>query len=206
MVNKLPTLLCLRRACWVLKRDERSSPVLGRSNSLSSVVQLLVCMQRFVRCCAPGRAHSVNIFSFPSLLLGLGLLETTIAAKPALAPVDLRCEYLKNPLGIDALQPRLNWRLESGKRGARGQSQTAYQVLVAASESTLRHDQGDLWDSGKMFSDQSLHIAYAGKPLRSGQSCWWKVRVWDEVGSVSPWSETASWSMGLLSPADWEAA
>ena len=66
--------------------------------------------------------------------------------------------------------------------GVRGQRQTAYQVLVATSEAALRKDQGDLWDSGKVGSDQSLHVVYAGEPLASEQACWWKVRVWDQAG------------------------
>jgi alpha-L-rhamnosidase len=144
---------------------------------------------------------------FLALVLALGLLEsqTTFASESVLAPVDLRCEYLKNPLGIDVRQPRLNWRLESGKRGARGQHQTAYHVLVANRESALSHDQGDLWDSGKVVSDQSVQVVYGGKGLPSQQSCWWKVRVWDEAGRVSAWSEPARWTMGLLQAEDWKA-
>ena len=139
------------------------------------------------------------------IALGFAGLPASAAAKSALSPVDLRCEYLKNPLGIDVSQPELSWRLESATSSSRGQSQTAYQVLVATSETALRHDQCDLWDSGKVLSDQSLHVAYAGKPLVSQQGCWWKVRIWDEAGQPSPWSQPARWSMGLLKPEDWKA-
>ena len=120
-----------------------------------------------------------------------------------LHPADLRCEYLTNPLGIDATLPRLSWRLESSDAASRGQRQTAYQVLVASDAATLADDQGDRWDSGRVESDQSLHITYAGTPLAAEQFCFWKVRIWDADGRVSPWSETAHWSMGLLAPADW---
>ena len=75
-----------------------------------------------------------------------------------LHPADLRCEYLTNPLGIDATLPRLSWRLESSDAASRGQRQTAYQVLVASDAATLADDQGDRWDSGRVESDQSLHI------------------------------------------------
>jgi alpha-L-rhamnosidase len=27
---------------------------------------------------------------------------------------DLRCEYLKNPIGIDIRKPRLSWKIQSG--------------------------------------------------------------------------------------------
>ncbi len=122
---------------------------------------------------------------------------------PLLRPVALRCEYLVNPLGVDTPQPRLQWVLESPP-GERGKKQTAYQILVAASEATLRTGHGDLWDSGKADSSQSVQVPYGGKPLSSRQRCWWKVRVWDEHGKTSAWSEPAQWSMGLLSPGDWQ--
>ena len=62
----------------------------------------------------------------------------------------------------------------------------------------LAKDQGDLWDSGKVASDQSIQVEYAGKPLESGRLCHWKVRVWDKDGKPSAWSAPAGWSMGLL--------
>ena len=137
------------------------------------------------------------------LVLLASLLSVFAGSRP-IAPVDLRCEYLNNPLGIDVTQPRLNWRLEPAKSSVRGQRQTAYQVLVAASEKVLHADQGDLWDSGKVMSDESVQITYSGKPLTSQEACWWKVRVWDENGRASDWSQPACWTMGLLQPADWK--
>ena len=75
---------------------------------------------------------------------------------------------------------------------SRGLAQTAYQVVVAPTEAFLHADQGVLWDSGKVASDQSLHVVYAGKPLVSHATCWWKVRVWDQDGKASDWSAPAS--------------
>ena len=115
---------------------------------------------------------------------------------------NLRCEYLANPLGLDAANPRLSWILTSSERGER---QTAYQVLVASTADRLDHDQGDLWNTGKADSEESAQIAYAGKPLVSRQDCWWKVRVWDRAGQPSAWSSVARWQMGLLLPTDWSA-
>jgi alpha-L-rhamnosidase len=112
---------------------------------------------------------------------------------------DLRCESLDNPSGIDAVQPRLSWILNSKERGQR---QTACQILVASSAAKLKADQGDLWDSGKVESDQSIQVPYAGQPLTSHLECFWKVRVWDKDGKVSSWSKPAQWSMGILNPAD----
>ena len=88
------------------------------------------------------------------------------------APAALRCEYLKNPLGIDETEPRLSWQFQSSGPEARGQRQTAWQVLVASTPELLEQDQGDRWDSGKVESDQSIHITYAGSPLASEQFCW----------------------------------
>jgi alpha-L-rhamnosidase len=133
------------------------------------------------------------------------LLPIVAAGSSPPHPADLRCEYLKDPLGIDAPQPRLSWVLETGWRAARGQSQAAYQVLVATSRKKLGLGQGDLWDSGKVLSDGSIQIPYAGLPLRSGQECFWKVRAWDQESRVSSWSEPARWSMGLLDRSDWHA-
>ena len=113
----------------------------------------------------------------------------------------LTCEYLTNPAGIAELRPRLSWIVESG---GRGQRQTAFRVLVASSESALKKDAGDLWDSGKVASDQSIHVSYAGSVLKLRQECFWKVCVWDKDGRRSEWSRPASWSMGLLQPADWQ--
>src|SRR6185437_8091984 len=122
---------------------------------------------------------------------------------PGVSVSALKCENVRNPLGIDAPQPRLNWILTSGERGQR---QSAYRVLVASSLALLTRDRGDLWDTGKVTSNRSIQVEYAGRPLTSGDHCYWKVRVWDRVGQPSTWSAPASWSIGLLKPADWRAS
>jgi alpha-L-rhamnosidase len=114
----------------------------------------------------------------------------------------LRCEYKTEPLSIDAARPQLSWTLTSPTRGAR---QTAYQILVASSREKLAADQGDLWDSGKVVSDQTVNIEYAGKALVSRQSCHWKVRAWFDNGGVTAWSKPSAWTIGLLDKADWRA-
>ena len=121
---------------------------------------------------------------------------------PPLAPAQLRCEYLTNPHGIDEPAPRLSWIMLDPRRGA---AQTAYQVLVAADPATLAGNIGNLWDTGRVESSQSIQIAYAGQPLTSRQQVWWTVRTWDHLGQPSPWSPPATWTMGLLTPADWHA-
>ena len=120
-----------------------------------------------------------------------------------LAPVQLRCEYLRDPLGIDVRQPRLNWQLHSDERG---EEQSAYQVLVASRPELLAAGIGDKWDSGKIMSDETIHIEYGGAPLRSRERCCWAVRSWDSRGEASAWSEPATFEMGLLEPGDWQGS
>jgi alpha-L-rhamnosidase len=112
----------------------------------------------------------------------------------------LTCEYRTNPLGIDVLQPRLSWQMQSERRGAH---QTAYQILAAPSIKKLVEGNDLIWDSGRIESDQSIHIPYRGSALNSGQRVFWKVRVWDEIIEQVE-SPTFWWEMGLLERIDWK--
>jgi len=128
-------------------------------------------------------------------------------AVPNISAGELRvtrmtCDYRVGPLGVDAALPQLSWRLESG---VRGQKQTAYQVLVADSRELLEKDAGDLWDSGKVASEENIGVPYGGKPLASRQQVFWKVRVCDVTGKPSAWSSPATWTMGVLTPDAWNA-
>jgi len=126
-------------------------------------------------------------------------------AMAAIKPVNLRCEYRLNPIGVDVREPRLSWTLESVELNARGKRQTAYRIIVSSSLENLNRNVGDLWDTGKVESDETAQIPYAGKPLKSLMQCWWKVMVWDERNEPSGWSEPAFWVMGLLEPNEWRA-
>jgi alpha-L-rhamnosidase len=143
------------------------------------------------------------LLAFP--LMAMGISSHLDASSSALNPDRLRCEYLKNPLGIDVPKPRLSWELRSLSPTARSQKQLAYQIIVASSQLSLKQNLGDLWDSGKIHSDQSIHVTYGGVPLLSHQVCWWKLRVWDEIGRLSNWSSPSFWTMGLLRPEEWKA-
>jgi len=146
--------------------------------------------------------------AFPGLgvlLLSLAVLQGGSGCLPsastaALVPSGLMVEYRVDPLGIDTPRPRLGWILESS---GRGKFQSAYQVLVADSPERLRTDQGNLWDSGKVESGESQSVIYAGRALRSGLRCYWKVRVWDGAKNLSAWSRTAVWESALLDPEEW---
>jgi len=116
---------------------------------------------------------------------------------------QIKCEYQVDPLGIDQLNPRLSWQMKSS--GVRGEKQTAYRIIVASSSDKLRKGKPDLWDSGKITSNQSYQVLYEGEPLQSEQQYYWKVMVWNKDDKPSLWSEPALWSMGLLEPAGWKA-
>ena len=131
--------------------------------------------------------------------LTFGLAAALAVSPNVMTVTNLRCEYQTNPLGVDVPNPRLFWKLESPMRGQR---QTAYQILVASSADVLAKDKGDLWDSGKVASDETIQIPYRGQPLKSSQQVFWKVRVWDKDGKASAWSQPASWTMGVLNDAD----
>lgn len=120
---------------------------------------------------------------------------------PKMAVSNLTCEYQINPLGIDVRQPRLSWQMQCARRGA---YQTAYQIVAAASEAALNSVQDLLWDSGKIETDQSTHVAYGGPDLVSGQRVYWQVRIWDEAGELAD-SAPAWWEMGLLDQNEWQA-
>jgi alpha-L-rhamnosidase len=140
--------------------------------------------------------------------LNLAVIVYMLAAVPALQaqlkPGRLRCEHLENPLGIDVVQPRLSWQLQARPED-RDQRQSAWRILVASSRHKLDRHEADLWDSGKVTSEQSILVPYNGAPLHSRQRCWWKVMAWDAQDRPGPWSTPAFWEMALVSPDDWQA-
>ncbi len=132
----------------------------------------------------------------------LGLLISLMSVSPLYCQEtntqisSFTCEYLENPLGIDVINPRFSWKLVSD---GKNKSQSAYRILVASSLDLLDKNEGDLWDSEKMQSDQSTHIKYKGTPLISRQQCYWKAMIWDENGNAAEWSEPAWWEMATKS-------
>jgi len=141
-----------------------------------------------------------------TLLALAASLLAPLASIYAVEVQGLRCEFRTNPLTIDAAKPGLSWKISSD-RDERGVKQTAYQILVASTPEILAKDQGDLWNSGKMASDQSVHVDYQGKSLASGMLCHWKVKAWTTDASgkeeVADWSAPAFWRMGTLEAASW---
>lgn len=114
---------------------------------------------------------------------------------------QLRVEMLENPEGIDRVNPRLSWKLEGASPGLK---QTAYRIIAASTAEKLEANEGDLWDSGIIESENSTNVKYKGKPLRNRMEVFWKVRVWAPSGE-SPWSEPSQWSMGIMYYNDWKS-
>ena len=116
--------------------------------------------------------------------------------------VSLRCEYHENPVGIDIEQPRFSWQIKSGDKSV---LQTAYEIRVATSIAELEHSNTHLWSTGKVESSESVNIVYDGPALNSMQRAYWQVRIWDNKGNVSEWSDPAYWEMGILEQESWKA-
>lgn len=114
----------------------------------------------------------------------------------------LKCEYRENPV-IDTAKPRFSWKIESERRGV---MQASYHLLVASSPDLLAAGTGDLWDSGVVKSGASVHVEYGGKPLSSGTTYWWKVRIKADGVGESAWSEPATFETALFYPEDWMAS
>ena len=132
------------------------------------------------------------------LIILLALLSLTASAakkkvvKPDVSVGNLRVENLDQPLGIDTAKPRFSWQIVSDKQDVR---QTAYQIVVS-------DDKGEVWNTGKVESDQQLWIPYAGKKLESNTHCTWRVKVWTTAGE-SEWSSDECFSIGLLDEGKW---
>lgn len=115
--------------------------------------------------------------------------------------VNLKCEYFNQPLAINTAHPRLSWNIETAQKNW---MQGAYHVLVSSDSLLLAKNQGDLWNSGRVESEQCLNIEYQGEPLNSRQDCWWKVQVWDKEEESIGWSQVQKWRMGILEPTEWK--
>jgi alpha-L-rhamnosidase len=133
--------------------------------------------------------------NFLSLLVTVLLLMRLCNAQVSV--INLRCEDRVNPMGLDILNPRFSWQLVSDQRDL---EQTAYEMRAGK-----KSGKDILWNSGKIADSQSLFVPYTGNTLESGTAYFWQVRVWDNKGRVSGWSEKAYWQMGLLQPSDWKA-
>ncbi|HEY2083206.1 MAG TPA: family 78 glycoside hydrolase catalytic domain [Verrucomicrobiae bacterium] len=146
------------------------------------------------------------------LVLVIAFIAITADGRPA-APVGLLVNGVSNPLAIERDATRFTWR---SKGASRGETQTAYQIIVASSPdfgsqksdvggqrpdnvptSDLRHPASVWWDSGKVDSDKSASVEYAGKPLPAATRLWWRVRIWDQTGKPGDYSKPGYFDTGL---------
>jgi len=109
-------------------------------------------------------------------------------------------EGFKNPIGFYDANPSFSWQLA---QDGSVQRQSAYRI-VAAKDPALLPEQADLWDSGKVLSDQSVYVPYQGQELESRQRVYWQVQYWDEQDRASTWSKPAHFELGLLDNNDWQ--
>jgi len=143
-----------------------------------------------------------NVFALILFSTSYCFFSGKVSAQSDLVPKYLRTEYKVNPF-IDTDKPRLSWELQSK---VYNQVQTAWQVIVASAPELLTEARADTWNSGKISSNATSQVVYKGKPLIAGKKYYWKVRSWDKKAIPGPWSEPATWNMGLLSPGDWKAS
>ena len=175
-----------------IESTERNRPYRAQSGgeSLSSVTRMVLIPKSKYLLCA--------------FLSSWMTVQTSLTANSSnsIHVAGLYCDHAVNPLAVDHRKPTLSWILSSAQRGNR---QSAYHILVSRNPISLRRGIGDLWDSGKVESDNSTDVVYGGAAPVSGEQCYWQVRVWDELDRASPWSEPGHWQVGLLEASDWHA-
>lgn len=147
--------------------------------------------------------NSSRCFLFLMVMAGVtGAKAVPLDPPSSMRPGDLRCDFVTNPLAINTATPRLGRTLPSLEET---HGQQAYHILVSSSLAKLHENNGDLWDSGRINSDQSQLITYGGTALLSRQHAYWKVRIWNQDNRASQWSKANNWRMGLTKDQDWQA-
>ena len=136
-----------------------------------------------------------------TFILIASLCFSLAQAQNKISVTNLQCEMLNNPEGIDVVQPRLSWQIKSDVNDVK---QTGYQIMVASTLENLNTNKADLWDSGKVKSNESVNIIYNGKKLGDRQNAFWKVTVFTNKGEIKS-TENAHFSIGILTYADWKS-
>ena len=137
-----------------------------------------------------------------AIVVGILLIIVSCGEDKKPEVTDLKCEYVKEPTGIDMKKPRFSWIIKSPARNA---SQSAYRILVGKSREALQNESGNVWNSRKISSKSSVNIKYSGNKLQSSKTYYWKVKVWDQTGKASQWSEPVSFTTGIQNNPDWQA-
>ena len=137
------------------------------------------------------------------LAVSVIFLTFNLFAQNPVSVSNILCESKINPVGIEAEHPRLSWVVNSDEKDTR---QSAYHILVSDSPQKLKSNIGNIWDSKVVKSDRSIQVEYAGIALNSEKKYFWKVKILNQNGKESVWSQNGTWQMGLLSVSDWEKA
>ncbi len=152
------------------------------------------------------QARPRRLYAAALLVLAAPMAMSQPAATLPDAPasMNLQCDWLPTPLGLDDLHPRFSWQMQSRRTGA---AQTAYRITVALNPGKLqgKAQDGVVWDSGRVSSNESVGIEYGGAPLQPGTRYYWQVRTWDEHDQPVRPSEPSWWESGLLTPSGWKA-
>jgi alpha-L-rhamnosidase len=141
-------------------------------------------------------------FSFTCLVLSIGLFSQKITAQTSANAINLNCEHLYNPLGIDVTNPRLTWMLDDRQNGAR---QSAYQLIVGTDSADVASGRGINWSTAKVASSESL-VAYKGKTLQPFTKYYWRVQLWNGEGKKIAPSALAKFETGMMSQRNWKGA
>ena len=105
---------------------------------------------------------------------------------------DLTIEYKHAPLGLDEVQPRFSWKLDSDQQDT---VQASYRLRIVQG--------GDVvWDSGTVASAQSILNEYLGPNLTPRTEYDWTVTVWDNHGETA--EGTSRFETGLLNGSAFE--
>ena len=137
-----------------------------------------------------------------NLILSVLLLTTSFAGFGQIKVQNLMTEDRIDPVGLDMARPRFSWQMISDQRNV---MQTAYELRVSTSIPGLSKERETVWQSKKVISDSSVYVTYKGPNLQPGTRYYWQVRVWDNYGKVSPWSQVAYWQTAFFNAGDWKA-
>jgi alpha-L-rhamnosidase len=107
-------------------------------------------------------------------------------------PTGLTVEYIRQPATVlvKDTKPEYAWIVPK-----EAVAQSAYQILVASSKANLDNNIGDVWNSGQVRKSTSANITHGGEPLKSDNTYFWKVRIWDESNRTGDYSEMQSFKV-----------
>ena len=140
----------------------------------------------------------MRIASNTILILTTLFAQVAFGQPDAFKVVQLKTEYLVNPIGIDAQQPRLTWQMQDSRKDA---SQRAFEIFVGTDSLSLLSEKS-VWSSGRIDSDQILY-QYQSESLKSFTRYYWKVKLWNQDEELQT-SHVASFETGMMDVSDWK--